>query len=238
MSFVIVVYVPEGIVMASDSRQSVTIGRQTPEGEKLPPIQTVASDFTYKTFLLERQAVGISVYGDALLGGVQMESHINRFEEESLSSGDSVDRVVDKLMSYFKEKFAQANTGFHVAGFKKEARISTPHVYICHIRKNERNRVNFDINANRVLYGCSWGGEGDIMAAILKPAPAPRFPVVYQGMNLQDAIDFAIYAVRTTIDTMRFQVRPKDVGGPIDVLLLTPEEARWIQRKELQGERK
>jgi len=34
---------------------------------------------------------------------------------------------------------------------------------------------------------------------------------------------------------MRFQARPKNVGGPIDVLLLTPEEARWIQRKELSG---
>jgi hypothetical protein len=34
---------------------------------------------------------------------------------------------------------------------------------------------------------------------------------------------------------MRFQARPKNVGGPIDVLLLTPEKAIWIQRKELSG---
>ena len=31
MSFVIAVYVPEGIVMASDSRQSVTIEGKTPK---------------------------------------------------------------------------------------------------------------------------------------------------------------------------------------------------------------
>jgi hypothetical protein len=55
-------------------------------------------------------------------------------------------------------------------------------------------------------------------------------------MNLQDAVDFAIYAIRTTIDTMRFEARPKNVGGPIDVLVLTPGGAHWIQRKELQGE--
>ncbi len=52
-------------------------------------------------------------------------------------------------------------------------------------------------------------------------------------MPIQDAIDFSIYAIKTTIDTMRFQARPKTVGGPIDVLLITPEGARWIRRKEL-----
>jgi hypothetical protein len=56
-------------------------------------------------------------------------------------------------------------------------------------------------------------------------------------MTIQDAIDFAIYAVRTTIDTMRFQARPKNVGGPVDVLLISPDEPpRWIQRKAFRGE--
>ena len=56
-------------------------------------------------------------------------------------------------------------------------------------------------------------------------------------MTLQDAIDFSIYAIRTTIDTMRFQARPKNVGGPIDVLLLTPDfKPRWIQKKDYRGE--
>ena len=35
MSLVITIYVPEGIVMASDSRQSITIEGKTPDG-KLP----------------------------------------------------------------------------------------------------------------------------------------------------------------------------------------------------------
>ena len=91
MSFVITVYVPQGIVMASDSRQSVRIEATTAEGQKLPPVETVASDFTYKTLLLKRQKVGISVHGDALLGGVQMESHIKRLEEEKIHDNDAVD---------------------------------------------------------------------------------------------------------------------------------------------------
>ena len=247
MSFVITVYVPEGIIMASDSRQSATIERKTSQGEKLASIQTVVSDFTYKLFLLKQQRVGISSYGETLLGGVQMESHIKRLEEERLKDNDTVDKVANKLMTYFREKFSQANVTFHIAGFKKEAMVSIPHVYVCYIGKEKIERVNFDMNANKVKYGCSWGGETDPILLILKPyqvlgvdnkpAPAPSFPILWDSMNLQDAIDFAIYAVRTTIDTIRFQARPKSVGGEIDVLLLSPEEAKWVQRKQLHGEK-
>ena len=125
MSFVITVYVPEGIVIASDSRQSIAIGGQTPEGKQLPRIETIASDFTYKTFLLKQQ-VGISAFGDALLGKIQMGSHVKRLEEERLLKDDTVDIVKDKLIAYFKEKFPQAGTSFHIAGFKKEEKASEP----------------------------------------------------------------------------------------------------------------
>ena len=53
-------------------------------------------------------------------------------------------------------------------------------------------------------------------------------------MPLQDAIDFAVYAIQTTTDTMRFQARPKTVGGPIDVLLITVDGAKFIRRKEIK----
>jgi hypothetical protein len=54
-------------------------------------------------------------------------------------------------------------------------------------------------------------------------------------MTVQDAIDFAVYAIRTTIDTMRFQARAKNVGGNIDVLLLKPnQDPQWIKKKEYQ----
>jgi hypothetical protein len=56
-------------------------------------------------------------------------------------------------------------------------------------------------------------------------------------MTLQDAIDFAVYAVRTTIETMRFQQKEKTVGGPIDILVIKPNEVpTWIKRKELSSE--
>jgi hypothetical protein len=55
-------------------------------------------------------------------------------------------------------------------------------------------------------------------------------------MPLQDAVDYAVHLIRTTIDTMRFEPRFPGVGGAIDVLVVTPGEMRWVQRKELRGE--
>lgn len=52
-------------------------------------------------------------------------------------------------------------------------------------------------------------------------------------MTLQDAIDFVRYAINTTIDTMRFTNVNKTVGGPIDILVITPKQAKWIAHKEL-----
>ena len=69
----------------------------------------------------------------------------------------------------------------------------------------------------------------------------PHGFVVLNGRNgsgkstVLDAIDFAVYAVRSTVDSIRFiATRSKTVGGPIDVLVIKPREAFWVQRKTLK----
>jgi len=249
MSLVIVVYIPEGIVMASDSRQSITIGGKTPDGEDFK-VETVNSDAVIKTFLLEKQQVGISNFGADLLGGVPMSSHIKTFIEEELVTADDVITIAEKLVTYFRKSFPKADAGFHVAGYKKEGKASIPYVYHCHIARNVHERRNAKPDG-LLRYGATWSGQIDIITSIINPPPAvikagkakdkvvlASAPIIWDAMTLQDAIDFSIYAIRTTIDTMRFQARPKNVGGPINVLLLAPNrEPRWIQRKDYQGER-
>jgi len=247
MSFVIAVYVPEGIVMASDSRQSVTVEGKAPEGRSFK-VETVNSDAVTKTFLLEKHQIGISNFGQDLLDRVPIASRIKRFIEEELAPNDNVETIPKKLVDYFRKSFPNADVGFHVTGYKKEGKISVPHVYSCHVSRNAVERRNTKPDGS-LTYGAAWSGQTDILTSILIPvvtkdekekgndkvirSPAP---IIWDAMALQDAIDFSIYAIRTTIDTMRFQARPKNVGGPIDVLVLTPEEARWIQKKVYQGE--
>lgn len=246
MSFVITVYVPEAIVMASDSRQSIIIRRNLPDEEKQQAVETINSDFVYKTFLLPRQGVGISTFGESILDKITIESHMKRFQEEKVRNGDDIFIIARKLLEFFSRQFPTARTAFHVAGFTKESQKSVPYVYHCQVSRNEIKRLNTNPKTNQVVYGASWGGQGDIIAGILGPTQtvgpdaavqlAAKFPVVWDAMPIQDAVDFAIYAVRTTIDTIRFQARSKNVGGPIDVLLLTPEDNTWIQRKEYRGQ--
>ena len=85
--------------------------------------------------------------------------------------------------------------------------------------------------------------DGKVSKEVLRdrvviPGIAPYLPQAELGLDyftLQDGIDFAMYAIKTTIDTMRFQSVPKTVGGPIDVLVITPAGARWIKHKELHA---
>ena len=96
MSFTVTVYVPEAIVMASDSRQTLTLkGR----------VETVNSDFTYKTFLLPRQQVGVSTFGQAVLGSVSVQSQVERFAEEVVEEEDVVEAVAHKLVSYLHDRY-------------------------------------------------------------------------------------------------------------------------------------
>lgn len=244
MTLAIAVYVPEGIVMATDSRVMVTIEGTNPKGEKFS-VQTVHSDAAEKTFLLEKQSIGISAFGDVTLGGLPMARHIKRVVEEKILNSDNVETIPRKLIDYFRESFPNAGTGFLVCGYKKEGKISIPYVYYCHVGQNKIERRNVAPDGSE-RYGAAWSGEIDILTSIVnavtvkdekgveKVIRTPP-PIIWQAMILQDAIDFVTYAIRTTIDTMRFQARPKTVGGPIDILALKPDESLWIQAKQLHA---
>jgi hypothetical protein len=253
MTLAIVVYVPEGIVMASDSRQSITIEGKTPDGKDLPKMDIINSDSVYKTYLLSRKdrndlpifEVGVSSYGQDLLGGISIANHIKRFSEEELAEGDDVTTIPKKLVECFRKNFLNADTGFYVAGYKKEGKVSIPYIYLCHVGQNifnDRKNVKPD---GSLMYRATWSGQIDVISGIFQPSLFPsaegktitmyKPPIIWDAMALQDAIDFSIFAIRTTIDTIRFQARPKNVGGPIDVLVITPEGANWMQRKELKS---
>lgn len=241
MSLAIVVYVPEGIVMSTDSRQSIKIEGQKPDGERFK-VETINSDAVTKTLLLKEHKIGISYFGVAMLDGIPMSSHIRKFQEEKVMKSDDIASIPNKIVDYFHKSFLGADVGFHIAGYKKEGKLSIPYVWHCHVKREIVERRNFK-DDKRIVYGATWSGAIDIIQSIINPVVIkgkvirPTAPIAWDAMTTQDAIDFAIYGIRTTIDTMRFQARPKIVGGPIDVLLLAPNrDHAWIQKKEYHGE--
>lgn len=240
MSFVITVYVREGIVMASDSRLSLNYEEPRGDGQVVQ-MSVAQSDTNYKTFLAQSR-IGISTFGAADINGVPIAGYIESFISERIAERTNINEVPALLLDYFRRFTPPPQTQFHVAGYEHAESKYVQHAYHVHVPNNVSQPVN-----PAGQQGATWGGEADIMTRLLKPVAevdqegklvgkVPSFLVPFQFFTLQDAIDFAVFAVRSTRDAIRFQPRPKTVGGPIDVLVLKPERAWWVQLKDLHGD--
>jgi hypothetical protein len=234
MSLVVTVYVPSGIVLAADSRMGLTRTEDRDEDGKQVRVQQqiVMSDSAYKVVELRKSGVGISIYDAAVINNQPADSHVHRFEEEAVTPDDDVKSVADKFLEYFTTRHKGVGIGFHIAGYRVEDGASTPYVLTGHTTREQATRR---VNANKegaVQYGIVRSGDTLIVNRLVDANYLPLFA----AMPLQDAVDYAVHLIRTTIETMRFEPRFPSVGGPIDVLLVRPEGLQWVQRKELRGE--
>lgn len=242
MSLVVTVYVREGIVMAADSR--LTLNAQKTQGtESVVNLAVGQSDSNYKLFLTPN-GIGIATFGDAAIDGVPIAGYVESFIDSDLRDrSTTVEDVARKLSSHFGAFTPAPNTQFHVAGYSERDGQIIQEAWKVSAVKNEIEQLN-----PTQEMGASWGGEGDILARLVQPVAQidkdgsvvhrfPAYPIPYGFFTLQDAIDFSVFAIRSTIDAIRFQPRAKTVGGPIDVLVIKPAGAVWIQRKELSVDR-
>lgn len=234
MSLVVTVYVPSGIVMAGDSRVTATRREEKKEEQqtRIREQQVVLSDHGYKVIALDVAPVGISCFDAAIINNEPIDSHIRRFAEQALAKGDNVSQVAAKLVSYFNSRFPNVPVGFHVCGYQVEKNISVPYIYTCHtVKETSPARRNVNPQGN-VVHGLTFSGETSVIQRLISKDFVPRL----DAMPLQDAIDYAIHLIRTTIDTLRFEPRFPTVGGAIDILVMTPPgKLNFVQRKELHG---
>ena len=94
------------------------------------------------------------------------------------------------------------------------------------------------------LQGAAWDGETSTLSRLLNNVATKNDDGGYDDLaseeipweyfTMQDAVDFARYAVETTIQTMRFKIVVKTVGGPVDILVITPDETKWLQKETLK----
>lgn len=239
MSFIITVVTQEGVVMASDSRLTINNSRKV-DGADITDSAVSQSDTSYKTFLTS-SGIGISMFGAASVKGVPLSGYIDEFISEKVTATTSIEELPSLLASYMKSLPEPLDTGFHIAGYMKQEGKKIP--YVSRLYAFNGNVVN--VVPAQQLRGAIWDGESDVMIRVLNPDIFLRTPdeqyqqmasygIPFDMFTLQDAIDFSVYAVRATIDTMRFQLRYKTVGGPVDVLVIKPDQAMWLQRKTLE----
>lgn len=160
-------------------------------------------------------------------------------DHELPHTDNSVKEVALKTVDYFKKQKEQLTTQFIIAGYEAAPSGLKQVIYQASVQKNQVTQVNVEGD-----YGAYWNGDIDVFYRLIKPLwaeeesekryfPLNQFDIHFSFFTLQDAVDFAVYAIRTTIDSMRFQARNRTVGGPIDVLIIKPDQAYWLQRKEL-----
>jgi hypothetical protein len=233
MSLAVTVYVPAGIVIAADSRTTLTRREERDvEGKRVSVEQPlVLSDNANKVITLHKVPVGMATYGAAVIQNRMVDSHVAAFEEAALAAQDDAESVAGKLVEYFREQFAGVSVGFYVAGYRSEADRAVPYVFHCNTtREPYVKRINQD-DSGKSVFGVARGGDTLIANRLI----AKDYLPIFSAMPLQDAVDYAIHLIRTTIDELRFEPRFPSVGGAIDVLVITPSELRFVQRKELHG---
>jgi len=59
-----------------------------------------------------------------------------------------------------------------------------------------------------------------------------EYPVVYDGMPLQDAIDFVQWLISIVIGRFRFVVGAPTCGGDVDIAVIQPHTFTWVRRKQ------
>src|SRR5450759_5214026 len=118
MSLIISVYVREGIVMAADSRLTLTIPLSLPGGQT-HTLSLTTSDSAKKLFLAPDN-VGIATCGAADIGGVPIAGFVESFVVEKVKGRNlAAEQVANELKVYLSALGVRPGTVFHIAGYAK-----------------------------------------------------------------------------------------------------------------------
>lgn len=236
MSFLIVVHVNEGIVLASDRRTTYT-NKQSLGGIVVKNIGVRTTNSTDKTFICPNGA-GISTCGDASILGKPITGYIQEMIRSKIDETCLVENIPQIIIDYFRNISVALDTNFLVAGYNST--------------KDEKKQLLYKVNVKNATIdeidttsqGAFWDGETFTLSRLVqnvaiktnegKYIDLPFEEILWGYFTLQDAVDFARYAVETTIQTMHFKNVVETVGGSVDILVITPDETKWLQKETLK----
>ncbi len=251
MSLGVLIKAPEGIVLAAESRVTLTaVG---------PNNQTIFTNFDNASKLLTFEntynKIGVVTYGQAGIGFRSAQSFIPEFEAH-LQQNNRLDlNIVD---------FAQELSNFLLQQWQlvMPAAYVGPNmiIYVAGFDNNEPygKVVTFQIPAlpvptevnppqgGQYQFGISWGGQREIVDRIIMGYDHRIFDLLAQAqldqpaidrirllirqlnlsipiqfMPLQDCVNLAILFIKTTIEAQNFTVGVRGCGGSIDVAIIT-----------------
>lgn len=236
MSFIIAVYVDEGIVIASDRRVTYNLTMKEKGNNTTTVLCGIhTNNSTSKSFVCPNGAA-IATCGEASVNNKPIAGFISAMIREKISIETKVEEMPNIVLDYFNQLSVVPDTSFLIAGYDTVDGIRRPLVFNVNVKRKSKEVIDTKSQ------GATWSGEIGVLTRLLQNGsiiengnridlqPAE---ILWQYFTLQDAIDFARYAVETTIKTMHFYNVVETVGGSVDILVITPNETRWLQKEEL-----
>lgn len=255
------VKVRDGLVLGTDSMSQI-FGQTQPNG----PVEFIKSyGNASKLFKVKDVPVGLMSYGIGNIGNRSIQGLISDFELPEGSSR-SVEEIAGALLNFFRSAYdaqysslpeeQQPGLGFFIAGYSEGEPFPEEWEFLFP-RDDQAQAVR-----PQEEFGASWRGVEGPFTRLYKGYD-PRFPqllidagvdpnivqqlgatiqqfespVVYDGMPVQDAINFSVYILRTTIGMATFEAGVPSCGGPVQMATILPDgRFEWVAKPELSVE--
>ncbi|MGV8143254.1 MAG: hypothetical protein ACP5OJ_01395 [Methanothermobacter sp.] len=259
MSLGIVIKGPEGLVLAAESRITLTADEA---GNKIP----VSFDNATKliSFSEPNSSVGVVSYGLAAIGLRTPHSFLPEFESQLSDERLKIKEFTQKLSDFYMEQWKNSEMprdysgppmSFVVAGFDEGEPYGKVFLFEIPYQPVPEQR-----NPGENEFGITWGGQREIVDRLImgldpnlaeylnkknmiKPElkgllTSLQMQIPLAAMPLQDCVDLAIFFIRTTITAQHLTVGIRGCGGPIDVATITRREGlKFVQKKHITGEK-
>ncbi|HVD86856.1 MAG TPA: hypothetical protein VNB59_05555 [Solirubrobacterales bacterium] len=254
MTIVASVKVRDGLILGTDSMTTIF----GPQG--------ILKTFTNarKLFRITGWPAGVMTYGLGNIGARSIEGLVLDFCRRSSPGPGKIEELARALYDFIKESYDQEfdavshgdrpELGFLVAGYsdgeplpeefeflfpedEAPSEVRPPDVFGASWRGQNtpfiRLYKGFDPRIAEALRGHGLDdGKIDAVTADLEAS------VLYDGMPVQDAINFATFILETTIAYTTFEVGPASCGRPLQVATILADEGfKWISKPELRVDR-
>lgn len=148
-----------------------------------------------------------------------------------------VSDVPQVLIDAFADDQNRPDSDFIIAGYDKSAEFPTQVIKKFFLQSGTIENIDTSTQ------GATWDGETTTLTRLLQNValvredgsydPLPFETVAWNYFTLQDAVDFARYAVNVTIETMHFKDVVETVGGGVDLLAIAPDRTWWIEKGQI-----
>jgi hypothetical protein len=253
LTIVASVKVRDGLILATDSMTQISGGSagQTPMVLK-------AYENARKLFQVGDLPIGVMTFGLGNIGQRSIEGLMLEFSASVVGQRKKVETVTQALFDFIKAKYEEQGygenppgLGFYVAGYSPSGHFPDEWEFLLPRDpkpRQVRNEQDFGPNWRGIDFPFTrlWNGFAPRIPARLseKGWKAQEIgelvgdlgtPVLFDGMPVQDAVNFAVYILRTTIGYTAFSVGQATCGGPIQLATVLPDEGfKWIEKPDLR----